>query len=610
MTASTTTAPVQPAHRQPLPPRWIPAATRRGPAGVRAGQVVATQAAVALAAAGVGRGVAVTVAAVAVAAALLAGTWVRVRGRWLFSWLGVAAGHLSRRRAMASATGPGALLGLLDPGAVIRAAELAGRPAAVVDDAEGLTAVLEVGDPGDLLGDGPGALPPPSTLLPPVSPELPPVRLQLLFGGSPAPAVAVGGSTVATSYRQLTDGLLAGRDSVLLAVRVLRVDGWTDADLRAALSGVVRRIVRRLGPVTARPLGEHAAPRVLTELAHHDGGGPLVETWPAVRTGELLQTIFRVRRGPDPATDAGRLLVPRLLTLPAAATTVSLCVGPRAGADGATVPAELTVRLAAWTPAGLTAATQALRRLAGGAGAELDRLDGQQLPALAGTLPLALAVPGAAADPAVLDGLELPVGDAGLMVGANRRGAAVTVRLFRPEGTRLMLVGGVRAAQLLALRALALGARVAVQTTRPRAWEPFVRGVATPDGPIPVLPPGRATDAVAGSALRPVLLVVDAGPVPADAGPGPAWRSTLVVRDGLTASDVDQLGRADLVVLQPLRPAEAALAGAALGLGGSAEWLTRIREDMVAVVNRRALRWALLSPTPIESQLIGRPDRG
>ena len=59
----------------------------------------------------------------------------------------------------------------------------------------------------------------------------------------------------------------------------------------------------------------------------------------------------------------------------------------------------------------------------------------------------------------------------------------------------------------------------------------------------------------------------------------------------------------------PLDPAEATLAGTALGLGGSADWLTRIRDDMVAVVNRRALRWALLSPTPIESQLVGRPVR-
>ncbi|MCM0678608.1 type VII secretion protein EccE, partial [Micromonospora phytophila] len=109
--------------------------------------------------------------------------------------------------------------------------------------------------------------------------------------------------------------------------------------------------------------------------------------------------------------------------------------------------------------------------------------------------------------------------------------------------------------------------------------------------------------------LCPLLVVLDAGPTPADPEPGRPWQATLLVRDELTPADADALGRADLAVLQPLDQAEAALAGAALGLGGSAEWLTRIRDDMVAVVNRRALRWALLSPTPIESQLIGRPSR-
>ncbi|MFG1954197.1 type VII secretion protein EccE [Micromonospora sp. NPDC048830] len=609
MTASTTTAPVQPAHRQPLPAQWIPAAARPA-TGVRPGQVVAAQVAVALVAAAAGRGVGWTAAALLVAVPLLATAWVRVRGRWLSAWLAVAVDHLARRRALAPPAGPDALLDLLAPGAAVRATELAGGPAAVVDDAGGLIAILELGDPGDLLGDGPRVLPAPSTLLPPASSELPPVRLQLLLCGSPAPVGAEGGSTVATSYRQLTDGRLAGRDRALLAVRALRVDGWTDEDLRAALSGVVRRIVRRLRPVAARPLGEHAALRVLGELAHHDGAGPVRESWPTVRTGELLQTTFRLRRGPDARSEAGRRLVPRLLTLPAAATTVSLCVGPHTGRDGGAAPAELAVRLAAWTPAELSVAAQALRRLVGGAGGEVDRLDGEQLPALAGTLPLALAAPGATVGPAALDGLELPVGDAGLMVGANRHGGAVTIRLFRPQGTRLMLVGGVSVAQLVALRAMALGARVAVRTTRPRAWEPFVRGVNAPGGPISVLPPGRPPGGAPGSPLRPLLLVLDTGPVPADDVPVPAWQSTVVVRDDLTPADADPLARADLAVLQPLRPGEAALAGAALGLGSSADWLTRIREDMVAVVNRRALRWALLSPTPIESQLIGHPRRG
>ncbi|MEU2612973.1 type VII secretion protein EccE [Micromonospora sp. NPDC007271] len=595
------------AGRRPVPAAGRPAQWTAP--GLRAGQVVAAQVAVAVLAAAVGRGVAVTVVALLAAAVLLPVAWVRLRGRWLYEWLLVGLAHLTRRRSLPAAAGADAMLDLVVPGAAVRPAELAGRPAALLEDADGMAALLEIGDPDDLLGDGPRALPAPRSLLPPPSPEQPPVRLQLLLSASPAPAPAAAPSPVGTSYRQLTDGRLAGRARAVLAVRVLRADGWSDDELRRALAGTVRRIVRRLGPLAGQPLGGAAALRVVAESAHHDAGAPVREYWPAVTVGGLAQTTWRLRRWPDPRTDAGRRLVPRLLALPAAATTVSLCVGPRVGVDTAPVPAELTVRLAARTDAELSAAEQALRRLADDLGAEIRRLDGEHLAGLAATLPLALAranTPPATAEP---DALELSLGESGLMVGANRHGGAVTVRLFRPGATRLLLVGGVRAAQLMALRALALGARVVVQTARPRAWEPFVRGVGTSGGPVPLIPPGRPVGGAPGSPLHPLLLVIDAGPVPPEVGTAAAWQSVLVVRDELTPADTAALARADLAILQPLDAGEAALAGAALGLGGSAEWLTRIRDDMVAVVNRRALRWALLSPTPIESQLVGRPSR-
>src|SRR5262249_11529018 len=104
------------------------------------------------------------------------------------------------------------------------------------------------------------------------------------------------------------------------------------------------------------------------------------------------------------------------------------------------------------------------------------------------------------------------------------------------------------------------------------------------------------------------LVVIDSGPVGAPAVPPheAPWRATLLVRDELSATDVDALARADLALLQPLTPAEAATAGSALGLGGSPEWLTRIQADMVGVVlPRRRVRWIRLSPTPIEQQVIG-----
>ncbi|MCG5450323.1 type VII secretion protein EccE [Micromonospora sp. NIE111] len=610
-----------PGRRSPVA-HWV-ALGRRAAAGARAGQLVAAQVAAALVLVTLGRPAPVVAAAVLVAVLLVACAWVPVRGRWLFEWLGTAIGHLTRRRVLAGPADAAELLDLVAPGTVVRSTELTGGPAAVLEDTTGMVALLELGDPGDLLGDVSQAIPAPAALLPPTGPDQPPLLIQLLLAGAPAPVPSAGG-TIGTSYRQLTDGRLAGRERAVVAVRVLRVNGWSEEDLRRVLAGTVRRIVRRLGPLAARPLGVPAALRVLGELAHHDGE-PVRESWPAIRSGTLVQATFRLLHWPDAGAAATRRLVPRLLALPATATTVSICSGPSptmsasSGPPAASgVPTELTVRLAAGTAAELVAATEALTRLVTDLGGKLRRLDGAHLSGLAATLPLALSapgaqprspVPGARPGPAV-DAWELSLGDAGMMVGTNRHGRAVTVRLFRPESTRVLLVGGVRAAQLVALRALALGALVVVQTARPRAWEPFIRGVGAPGGTIPLLPPGRAVADGVGTALRPLLLIVDAGPVAGEAAPGPPWRATLVVRDELTPADVDALSRADLALLQPLTSTEATLAGAALGLGGSAEWLTRIREDMVAVVNRRALRWALLSPTPIEAQLIGPPTRG
>jgi hypothetical protein len=88
----------------------------------------------------------------------------------------------------------------------------------------------------------------------------------------------------------------------------------------------------------------------------------------------------------------------------------------------------------------------------------------------------------------------------------------------------------------------------------------------------------------------------------------------LLLRDTLTPADLDPLAGADLAVLQPLAPDEAALAGAALGLGSAQEWLSRIRADMVAAVGRwpdghRTVRWTLLCATDLEAQLIDAPQR-
>ncbi|MEN3309478.1 MAG: hypothetical protein V7603_5680 [Micromonosporaceae bacterium] len=553
--------------------------------------------------------VGVEVALAAVAAAAAAGTpgaWLvaapsavaalalglgRPRQRPLPAWCATALRYAFRARHLPAGAGPAALLALVDSTALAEAT--------VLEDAGGLTTVLEVGDATSLIG-GALTLPAPADLLPAPVADGPSLRLQFLVTGVPAPAARAAAGIAATSYRQLTEGWIPASCQVLLAVRACRDDPvWTDADLRRPLESTVRRIRRRLAQdgIPARTLAPGALPAALAGLAHHDPAWPVREGWTDLRAGGLHQASVLVERWPGAGSGVATMLVSRLLCLPASA----VCVGLIAGPEGS----QVVVRVAAPTAAGLAAARATLHRLLAAAGATGTGLLAEQVEGLGATLPLArLRWPGPAAGSAV----ALP--PAGLMVGRNRRGEPVTVRLTGPEPTRAALFGGVRAAALLAVRALALGTRVVVQTARPGTWEVILRGVSTPVDPIALVPPGQLPGAPPPGPLAPHLLVLDLGGAPDTATVPPApWRTTLVVRDDLAEADLDLLAHADLAILQPLSATEAALAGAALRLGESQAWLTMIQSDMIAVVSRGRVCWARLSATPIELQAIGAPER-
>ncbi len=67
-----------------------------------------------------------------------------------------------------------------------------------------------------------------------------------------------------------------------------------------------------------------------------------------------------------------------------------------------------------------------------------------------------------------LDGLALPIGDDGVVIGVDAQGQPAVLGLNRPTPYDVVLIGGLWTAQVLALRAAATGARVAVETGRPR----------------------------------------------------------------------------------------------------------------------------------------------
>jgi type VII secretion protein EccE len=580
---------------------------------VRSGQLVVVQAAVLAVVAAAFWGPALLAYLVAVPAAVVVvvalGRW---RGRWLYAWLALGLGYAGRRRALDAARGD--LLAALDPAGRLTVVESAQGPVGVLHDRAGLVAVLDVGDPSALLGDAAIRLPAPAELLASAQltdaggeSENPVGTVQVLLQARPAPAPAVGNGVPAGSYRQLTGGAVPASLRALVALRVHAGPGSTPEELTPVLLGAVRRVGKRLSRagLTARPLPVAGLAGALADLTPHSGGAPLRESWTGLVAGGRYQAVAFPTRWPALRTE----LVPRLLALPATEVTVSLTAQREHAA--ATRPPDLAIRLAATDPAGLVLAQRELARVFEMAGGTVQRADGRQLIGLAATLPLALPHPTGRPERRSTqpDGVDLELPPAGLVAGRNRHGQPVTLRLLRPEPTRAVLVGGGRAAATLVLRALALGAHVVVQTGRPESWDHLLRGVAGPADAVALVPPGAPFRPQPGTATAPQLVVLDVGPVSGEPVPAAPWRTILLVRDDVSTVDVDALGRADVVLLQPLRPAEAELVGGALGLGDGHAWLTRIRDDMVGLVSRRTVKWATLSATPVEQQVIGAVSR-
>ena len=71
----------------------------------------------------------------------------------------------------------------------------------------------------------------------------------------------------------------------------------------------------------------------------------------------------------------------------------------------------------------------------------------------------------------------------GLVIGRDAEQVPVVAPFFRPEETRINLIGGVYLARLLVFRALAIGTRVAVCTTRPQEWNGLGETATRPQRP-------------------------------------------------------------------------------------------------------------------------------
>jgi hypothetical protein len=188
---------------------------------------------------------------------------------------------------------------------------------------------------------------------------------------------------------------------------------------------------------------------------------------------------------------------------------------------------------------------------------------------------------------------------AGLILGEDVDHRAVAVRLFRPEPTLVTLVGSVWAAQVMAFRALAVGAAIVILTDDPVAWRDFA--ARNPRVTVTGQPPRS------GSAGVPTLVIRDftgsAVPPSYDVA---AWETQLTVLRRLDEHGVSALQDGHIVLTQRLYLDEAMLAVTSLRLtGDSALLLQQLEPGMVAVVGLGTTRYLWWATTDTETRLLG-----
>lgn len=169
--------------------------------------------------------------------------------------------------------------------------------------------------------------------------------------------------------------------------------------------------------------------------------------------------------------------------------------------------------------------------------------------------------------PETLDTVS-PSGDrGGMIIGWGAEDEPLAASVLRPQPTRMVTVGGLYLARQIALRAMAIGARVVIATGRPASWKVLENAVGTTpeDQRVPLVQIRRLNPFELPRATEdsPVLVVHDGGAVPQELFPPRApWQTTMYVLPYLhpQVGNGTTANTADLVLLQrlPLNQAELA----------------------------------------------------
>ncbi|MFI1600415.1 MULTISPECIES: hypothetical protein [Streptomyces] len=206
--------------------------------------------------------------------------------------------------------------------------------------------------------------------------------------------------------------------------------------------------------------------------------------------------------------------------------------------------------------------------------------------------------------------LGLPIGDDGVVIGVDADGGPAVLGVSRPTPYDMVFIGGLWTAQVIALRAAATGARVAVETGRAGAWAQLVQALGVGQSVMAVHDVGRVPPQGA-SAGSPVLVVRDCGMRPPRGRVVSApWQSVLTVLPYLSPVAPRLVRQARLVGVQRVSPDEAAQIGRLLGLpGADVESLPTLADGVTLWCADRDRQYVMTQATDAETGLLGAARR-
>ena len=212
--------------------------------------------------------------------------------------------------------------------------------------------------------------------------------------------------------------------------------------------------------------------------------------------------------------------------------------------------------------------------------------------------------------PEQFESLALPVGDDGVAIGNDVQGQPAVLGLSRPTAFDVLLVGGLWTSQVIALRTVGTGARVAVETGRQQKWTALAQAANSGQQCITLHDVGRVPPQ-GPSVHSPVLVIRDCGMRPPRGRVTSApWQSVLTLLPYLSPVAPRLMENASLVGIQRVSPDEAQQIGRIMGLPRTdVEALSTLQDGVTLWCTRRSRAYVATQPTDPESGLLGAPRR-